>query len=64
LFSDEQYLFGEEVGTNGTQHLQGVVKFNNPISFTSIKKKLPKCHIEKCKSWKSSLTYCCKDGKV
>lgn len=60
----EGFHFGEEVGTKGTPHLQGVLKFKNPISFSSIKKKLPACHIEPCRNYQASLKYCSKDGKT
>ncbi len=58
------YLFGEEVGTDGTPHLQGVFRFKNPRSFNSVRKLLRNNHIEKCKNWNASLNYCSKDGET
>lgn len=62
--SSEQYLFGEEIGTNGTPHLQGVVKFKNARSFKQCRKIFKNNHVEKCNNWNASLNYCSKDGKT
>jgi len=44
---DCRYLVvAEEVGEEGTPHLQGYIYFDNPISFSSIKKKIPRAHLE------------------
>jgi hypothetical protein len=55
-------IFGKEIGESGTPHLQGCINFKSPISFTSIKKKIPKAHIEPTKSLVGSRDYCKKDG--
>lgn len=57
----DTYIYQEETGENGTKHLQGYIEFKNAISFDSIKKKLPKCHIEKCKSKEDAILYCQKE---
>lgn len=59
-----QYLvYGFEVGEQGTQHIQGYVYFNNQVQFTSIKKKLPRAHIEKSKgNAQQNREYCIKQG--
>lgn len=58
------YCIGEEVGEQGTKHLQGYLEFKSPKTFATLKKLLPKAHIEKAKgSRKQNLTYCKKDGK-
>lgn len=57
---DCNYVFQEEQGESGTKHLQGVLMYKNARSFTSIKKILPRAHIEVCKDVKSSIRYCCK----
>lgn len=57
-------IFGKEVGASGTPHLQGTISFKNPISFSSIKKKMPKAHIEVCKDVNASIEYCSKDGII
>lgn len=54
------YVFQEEQGESGTKHIQGVLMFKNARTFTSIKKILPRAHIEICKDVKSSIRYCCK----
>lgn len=56
-----EYVFQEETGKNGTPHLQGYLYFTNAISFTSIKKKIPKAHIEPAKNKVASIRYCSKE---
>lgn len=56
------YVIGKEVGTNGTPHLQGVFKWTNPRSFAAVKKLIPRAHVEPCKNWNASVTYCKKEG--
>jgi hypothetical protein len=51
-------VFQEEEGDEKTRHLQIVFGFKNAVSFNTIKKKWPKCHIEKCKNKKKSIEYC------
>lgn len=53
-----QYIFQEEKGENGTAHLQGLLCSNNAVSFNSIKKLIPKAHIEACKNKNASINYC------
>jgi len=55
-----QYLFQEEIGENGTPHLQGVIRFKEPVRFTAVKKINGRAHWEKCKNWIASLKYCSK----
>lgn len=58
------YCIGEEVGESGTPHLQGYIEFKTPKAWSTIKKMLPKAHIERAKgNRKQNLTYCKKDGK-
>lgn len=62
----DKYIFQEEIGENGTPHLQGTIKF--------YRKQRPKTHFdnrihwEKCKHIQKSIDYCCKSdtrvGKV
>jgi len=44
-----------------TEHFQGTVIFPDPISFKSVKKLLPKCHLEPCVDIQSSIKYCSKE---
>lgn len=59
----EYMIRGNEVGEQGTPHIQGYIYFKNAILFKSVKKRLPSgCHIEKAMG--SSLQnreYCSKD---
>lgn len=55
-----EYVFQEEIGENGTPHLQGCFKSKSPIQFDTIKKKFPKVHWEHCRSWFESVNYCSK----
>lgn len=54
------YVFQEEKGENGTPHLQGILMFKNACSFRSVKKKIPRAHIERCKNKLASIKYCSK----
>lgn len=54
------YVMQEETGKNGTSHLQGVIKYPNAVRFSTVKKLLPKAHIEVCKNWVASIQYCSK----
>lgn len=55
------YVFQEEKGAEGTKHLQGIVMFKNAISFNSIKKLMPRAHIEATKNKMASINYCTKE---
>jgi len=56
------HLYGREVGESGTPHLQGLIQFPSPRSFTSVTKALTRAHVEVCKDLAASLVYCKKDG--
>ncbi len=56
----KKYCFQEEKGKDGTCHLQGIIAWENAISFNTVKKIHPLAHWEKCKSLKNSLAYCSK----
>ena len=53
-------IFQTEVGKMGTPHIQGCISFSNAVAFNSMKKLLPKAHIEICKNWHMSVKYCSK----
>ncbi len=56
-----KYIFQEEIGENKTPHLQGVVNFKNPLSFSTMKKINNTAHWEVCKNLKASINYCSKE---
>lgn len=60
LKSGVDYVMQEEVGKKGTPHIQGVLRWKNAIRFGTVKKFLPKAHIEPCKNWVASIQYCSK----
>lgn len=54
-------VLGDEIGESGTPHIQGYIVFTSPISFSSIKKKIPKAHIEVSKgNAEQNRDYCSK----
>jgi len=54
-------VIGDEIGENGTPHLQGYVNFSSPISFNTIKKAMPRAHIETAKgNARQNYEYCSK----
>lgn len=57
-------LFGREKGEQEeTPHLQGYVYFHNKKTFSTLKKLLPRAHIEACKgSPEQNIAYCKKEG--
>nr|WAE42307.1 MAG: replication associated protein [Cressdnaviricota sp.] len=65
-FEKEKYfIFGKEVGENGTPHLQGYVEFNNQKDFSTLIKIIPRIHWEKAKGDRNSnIKYCSKDGDI
>jgi len=56
------HLYGRELGSSGTPHLQGLIQFPTPRSFSSVKKLLPRAHLEVCKDLGCSVQYCKKDN--
>ncbi len=60
------YCIGKELGKDKkTPHLQGYIEYKNPVSFNTLKKLLPKAHIEKARGTKAqNFDYCSKDGKA
>lgn len=57
-------IFGREKGESGTPHLQGMIVFENPRSFESIRKKifLEKAHLEVARSQQALMKYNKKEG--
>lgn len=57
-------IAGNEVGEEGTKHIQGYVYFHNATLFSFLKKALPRAHIEACRGTPDeNITYCSKDGE-
>lgn len=57
-------VYGHEVGTNGTPHLQGYCQLIKSERFSWIKKRIPRAWFRKAKKHKEAIAYCKKDGKV
>lgn len=56
-------VVGKEQGEQGTKHLQGYLYYDNARSFASVKKLIPKAHIEAAKgSPAQNKEYCTKEG--
>lgn len=56
-------VYGVEVGDSGTPHIQGYVEFTESVRFSTLKKRLPKLHIEKRKGTaQQAADYCKKDN--
>lgn len=57
-------IYGKEVASTGTKHLQGYIYFKDAKSFSKVQKLLPKgTHIEKAKGTpKQASDYCKKEG--
>lgn len=65
LFAEKgKYLvYGYETGESGTPHLQGYVELKQQVSFETLKKYLPRAHIEHRKGTsQQAADYCKKDG--
>lgn len=60
----EVFIIGKEIGEDKkTPHLQAYAEFKNPVAFTSLKKKLPRAHIEKARGNRdANFKYCSKEG--
>lgn len=58
-------IFGEEIGENGTPHLQGYIVFPNAVRMETVKQHVgARCHLEIAKgNVKQNYDYCSKDGK-
>lgn len=64
-FPSEYLIYGEEVGKEGTPHLQGFIYFASQRTLNGLKKKLhPTAHFESARDIPASIEYCKKDGKV
>lgn len=56
-------IIANEIGEEGTPHIQGCLHEKNRISFKQLQKFIPRGHIEKCiKSLQKNISYCKKDA--
>lgn len=56
-----RYVFQEEIGENGNQHLQGYIEFKNRVRPKNLLR--ANHHWEKCKNKPASITYCSDPSK-
>lgn len=63
LETEFKYLIiGFETGVEGTRHIQGYIQFYNPLGLNTVKKVLPRAHIEvPIGSPAQNIEYCSKD---
>lgn len=55
-------IYGREVATTGTRHLQGYVTFATAKRLTGVRKLNSRAHWEIARSVEASIRYCKKDG--
>lgn len=56
-------VIGKEVGDEGTPHLQGFIEYETRTRFSTVKKQLPRAHIEPMYGTTTeAINYCKKDG--
>lgn len=54
----EKIIFQEEIGKSGTEHIQGYIYWKNARAFSTVKRLLPKCHIEAARNDIAAKRYC------
>jgi len=62
-FECNRRVIGEEVGEQGTPHLQCVYVFKKAMTFKGLKKLMPRANLQKCKSLTHAWNYCIKEGR-
>jgi len=64
-FGTAKYIMGDEIGANGTRHVQGYVEFKNPRSLSALKKTCKRAHWEPARgNRKDNQTYCSKEKVI
>lgn len=59
----QRYIYGNEVGDQGTPHIQGYLEFKNQKTLGPLKSLLPRAHWEKAKGTpEQNWDYCSKEG--
>lgn len=58
---NEEYCFQEEMGEQGTAHLQGCCRFKNARTFSALKNRFKSTHWEMGRKWVALQQYCCKE---
>jgi len=58
-----RYVFQEEIGENGTPHLQGFLHYAQPVALSTIKAWNPRLHLEAARSVVNSVGYCSDPAK-
>lgn len=61
-----KYIIGKEIGEEAeTPHLQGYVEFGTSLKFSTIKKMMPRAHIERANGNRAqNIKYCSKEGNI
>lgn len=62
-FCHYSYAYQEEVGENGTPHIQGFIHWKNPVAVSTIKAWNPRIHWEQVRSVVNSVAYCTDPAK-
>lgn len=63
LISPHKYCVGQEIGENGTPHIQGYVHLTNPKAFSAMRTLLPRAHLEPARGTdRQNYEYCRKGG--
>lgn len=62
--SVDYLVYGKEVGTSGTPHLQGFVSFPDRIRLTTVIQKIGQAHCTVARKIAEAIEYCKKDGVV
>ncbi len=57
-FKIKKFRMQEEIGKNGTPHLQGAVTFKNTVRLYTVKNLLPRAHWEPAKNTEALYKYC------